>query len=328
MAKEFDLINKETRKFILSNVKDAAKGVHKTKLVEEFIKSKNLSKDELSDRKPGGTINKLSCDFYTALQRLSDGGCISAGEAGLIKFVKDEEPDNIDRAIALEGILRSVTAENTFNKDRLLDAVTDKYFKFSKDTDSKFKIRAFAGNILKKLVDGKVIPKNDDVYGTEAPAISDRDKNKADIAAMKCNTYLFVSHTVNMLSKFMKECCNYDDLQSEIIDRTPKDDGADGLLCYRDKFGRLIKVIVQVKHRDNSKKLHKQEQVGEVREFAGVLASKQDVLQGIFVTNISYSEHAKKFAEEYKLKYFLLVDGEKWLDLAEQCGYVISENNF
>ena len=161
MAKEFDLTNKETRKFILNSVRETPKGILKTKLVEEFIKSKNLSKDELSDRKPGGIINKLSCDFYTALQRLSDAECISLNEAGLIKFNKDEEPDSIDRAIAIEEILRSVTAKNKFNKERLLDTVSDKYFEshpnISNDNNSKNAVRGDAGNILKKLVYDKVI---------------------------------------------------------------------------------------------------------------------------------------------------------------------------
>ncbi|MDE7306113.1 MAG: restriction endonuclease [Clostridia bacterium] len=331
MAKEFDLTNKETRKFILKNIKDIQKGILKTKLVDDFIKSKNLSKEQLSDRKPGGIINKLSCDFYTALQRLVNAGCISVNEVGLIKFIKDEDPDGIDRAIEIEEILRTITAENKFSKELLLDTVSNKYFenhpKIPCENNSKNAVKGDAGNILKKLVDDKVIIKDGETYGNDRPAVPDRDKNKADIAAMKSNTYLFVSHTVNMLSKFMQQCCQYDEVQSEIIDRTPKDDGVDGLLTYRDKFGRVVKVIIQVKHRDNSVKQNKREQVGEVRGFAGVLACKQDALQGIFVTNIAYSDHAKKFAEEYKLKYLLLIDGEKWLDLAEQCKYVISEIN-
>jgi restriction system protein len=85
------------------------------------------------------------------------------------------------------------------------------------------------------------------------------------------------------------------------VTQLSNDEGIDGII-YEDKLG-LDKIYIQAKRWSN--------QVGRpvIQQFAGALVG-QNATKGVFITTSSFSDEAKKYAEQQQQKSLKLIDGK------------------
>lgn len=267
---------------------------------------------------PGGELNQVKCLLGMLLQQYIRTGIIKESDAGLLQYSADVKPKEANRNVEIENILRDITKDAVYEREKLLDVAYDEYTEQHPNTevddDERNAIRGDIGNVLKRLVEDCVIPGEDGKFGVK-PA-NHREMMKQEIAAMSAEE--FEAQTMKMLTAYLKKnrCAK---VTSKITDG-PDDDGVDGVITLPDKFLKNDKIIVQVKHREKADRC---EPLKEVRGFAGVLAAQANVYKGIYVTSAKYHCNVNKFINSYSLKQLLLIDGEKWVDMAESCGYLI-----
>ncbi len=183
---------------------------------------------------------------------------------------------------------------------------------------SKHVIRTIAGQILKELIKNKVIIRNDGYYilpNETEKSLEERNKQAFNMLSDE----ELVNQTVRMLAQWY-EFNKYEVVEKLNIDG-PQDGGIDGIIKMKDGMGYNEKVIIQVKN------IHKESRsvpVKEIREFYGVYAADNEATKGIFVSNKKFHSESEKFVKKLS-KYFILIDGNKWVQLANDCGYDISE---
>lgn len=306
------------QKAILEIIKNCDKPIARKDFICDCVKhlAVPLTEPEL----PGGELNKVKCLLGMLLQQYIRTGIITESDTGFLQYSAEVELDAANRKIEIENILRFLTANTIYKRDNLLNEAYAEYIKKHPkkkiSNDEKNAIRGDIGNVLKNLVADGVIPCAEEKFGFNPVNI--REKLKQDIATMSDEE--FETKTIEMLTAYLKK--NGFVKATSIITGGPDDDGIDGVITLPDEFLENDKIIVQVKHRKNSDKY---EPLKEIRGFAGVLATQTKVYKGIYVTSAKYSEKVDNFLNDYSIKRLLLIDGEKWVDMAESCGYSISE---
>ena len=279
----------------------------------------NLKVPLTSYETPGGELNKVKCLLGKLLQQYIHTGIITESDAGLLQYSAKLEPNAANRKIEIENILRSVTASAVYEKDNLLNVAYAEYSKkHSKEkisNDERNAIRDDLGSVLENLVADGVIPCDNGEFGFKPVNI--REKLKRDIATISDEE--FETKTIEMLTAYYRKN-GLANVTSKITGG-PDDDGIDGVITLPDDFLGNEEIIVQVKHRKNPNRF---EPLKEIRGFAGVLAVQTNVYKGIYVTSAKYHDNVGNFLNNYSIKRLLLIDGEKWVDMAESCGYSIS----
>ncbi|MBQ4053360.1 MAG: restriction endonuclease, partial [Clostridia bacterium] len=179
-------------------------------------------------------------------------------------------------------------------------------------------VRADTGRILSVLVKDDIISLNDNTYSINTEELDIEEENKKRL--MKISDEELVYHTVLMLERYYKERNSHCSITAKNTDGSG-DNGIDGIISIEDDLG-IDEIILQVKNKQEKAKTIPQRQI---KEFAGTLALDK-AKHGIFITSAKYTADTKKYAREFseRVKRLDLIDGEKWLQLAEKIGYSIS----
>ncbi len=302
----------EAQKVIMRTIKGP---VTRKELIEKCVKTQKLTPEELKDKRSGEKLNKYKCEFGKAIQKLIAVKSLQQNDdlISKVKELKQRTPQEVEAEIdndqKIEEILLSALEEKNRKKSELLQLAIQKC------KNGKFKIKdpkSDAGRILSVLLKEEKIFKTDDIYSIK------KRTNEALLHIISPEE--FVSHSVKMLKKWYKRFNGYDKTVGQVTDG-PNDGGIDGIITGEDKIGFAHRIILQMKHKgDNSKNV----QLSEVCAFCGVLSS-DDATKGLFVTNAKFHKDTVNFAKKYKTKYFVLIDGEKWLKLAKECDYEIDK---
>lgn len=230
----------------------------------------------------------------------------------------------------VEKITLALTGENSYTKNELLDKIAENYFychpQSEKTQDSKNAVKGYAG----KFIQSDFIPKSGDKYGKGQ---SLREQNRKYLSDMLLSPKKFEIHSINLLEDYYNKFVYRKDCKGCRCGGNA-DGGIDGYLTVTDnELGCADKIYIQVKQKKhangdakNARKNAYQRTIRQIRDFGGVLATKADALKGIFVTNINFTPDTPQFINEYNnlRNLLILIDGEKWLDLADKCGYSIA----
>lgn len=312
-----DLQNEEVKNII---AEFASAPISRKNLIKNCLDKLELSAEVLKDTRPGGTLNKIKCTFGNAVTDLLRSGILIQNEDKLQyngeRTDKKTTVENVKRDIKIEKILFELLARQAYTRKDLLNCVVDN---FDGETE-KNDIKSDAGRLLNKAVENERILENGDLYSLPVvekyESETTVEKNKRLFATLSDEE--LVDKTVSMLVEWFK-FKGYSITDSQNIDG-PQDGGVDGIIKAKDGLNYQETILIQVKNLHNSEKNVK---LCEVREFCGVISAKQEATKGIFVTNGKYHNETKKFANNFKYKYFVLIDGELWLNLANECGFVI-----
>ena len=307
----------KAKESILETIKECHTSIARKDFIRKCVEHLGIS---LTGKElPGGELNKVKRLLGMLLQQYIRTGIIIESDTGILQYSAEVESNAANRKIEIENILRSLTANDIYEKDNLLDAAYAKYTKKHQkkevSNDQRNAIRGDIGNVLKNLIEDGVIPCNNEKLGFKP--VSHREMIKQEIATMSDEE--FETKTIEMLTAYLKK--NGFAKASSVITGGPDDDGIDGIITLPDDFLENDEIIVQVKHRKNS---NKYEPLKEIRGFAGVLAVQTNVYKGIYVTSAKYHDNVGNFLNNYSIKRLLLIDIEKWIDIAESCGYSIS----
>lgn len=316
-----EIHNKSEAKTIV--VKYVKAPVERKELIAKCVKHLGLSEEILKDKRPGGTLNKMKCLFGLAITELINSGVLVEKE-NILSYKDPDGSDSIKvekvkRDIRIEKILFDVLKEGKIGKSELLDKIAKIY----NDTEEEEKIstlKADGGRLLSSAVkSGKVIKDDDNLYLLFEEPVSESPEEKNKRLFEELGDEELVDKTVLMLEQWYRNVAGYDDLKSANIDG-PDDGGIDGIIKGSDKMGASEKIIMQIKRINKKGKFVP---LCEIREFYGVFATESDATKALFVTNSKYYKDTKAFAN--KTKYFTLIDGEKWLELAKQCGFELKD---
>lgn len=291
--------------------------ISRKELIEKCVKKLALPNEVLKDTRPGGNLNKIKCQFGRAVSVLLRSGILVQTE-DVLKYNGESTDkktivEKVKRDIEIEKIIFDLLAESEYKKKDLLDSVAEKL----KNDTPKNVIKSDVGRIISNAVKNGRILKESDIYRLpieEADMLVDKS---ARAFAMLTDEEL-VDKTVLMFDKWFK-FKGYDVTESQNIDG-PQDGGIDGIIKAVDGLKYPETILIQVKNLHNSEK---NVRLCEVREFCGVVSAKQEATKGIFVTNGKYHKDTIKFAKSFKTKYFVLIDGEQWLKLANECEFEI-----
>lgn len=296
--------------------------VERKALIAKCVKNLNLPDEILKDKRPGGDLNKFKCLFGLAVTELINSGVL-AQEDNILRFKNEDRSDvkkveEVKRDIKIETILFDILKKGEIDRNNLLDA-TVRIYNETQEREKESTIRADAGRLLSFAVKNSRVVKNAGVYSLykEPTSESAEAKNKRLFAELEDEE--LVNQTILMLEQWYEKVGGYSDLESANIDG-PEDGGIDGIIKGKDKMGIAEKIIIQVK---KINKNGKHVPLSEIREFYGVFATENDATKALFVTNSKYHKETKNFAG--KTKYFILIDGDRWLELAKQCGFELQD---
>ena len=313
MARKDEIISVEAARDICVKKADGKKTVKQ--LIDACIKTQGLGAEERRNNAPGAPLIVYKCRFGEAISKLLRSGYLVKDDEGRVSVANkptEEILKDANRDEAIEKIIKETISAGDKAKRELFGAVSQRY----KATDKAAKrivVNADAGRILKRLVDSGEINKKGSVFSIKKK-LTEREKLN------RLNPQSLVVATVEMLTEFYKKAHDMKIVVSKATDG-PADGGIDGVIEYENKMGYREKAILQVKCcLDNKEKYVKQ---CEIREFQGVFSVTPDATTAIFVTNGKYHKDTEKFVRS--CKRFILIDGEKWCQVAEKCGYKIKE---
>lgn len=308
----------EAKKLVAENL---ISQIERKELIIKCLKHLNLSDEVLKDKKPGGELNLYKCLIGNAIAELVKSGLI-VQEGKIIKLNEFEKSDgkiveSVKREIDLEKIIFDILENGKIEKKKLLAKIVQLYNKNHIEEKASV-LKADAGRLLSSAVKNNKIVKDENCYTLFHEPINESkiDKNKRLFYDLSEED--LVDKTVLMLEQWYSKVGGYGELVSENIDG-PDDGGIDGTIKGKDRMGSPENIIIQVK-KINSRRKHLP--LCEIREFYGVFASEKEATKAVFVTNSKYHKTAKAFLS--KTKYLILIDGERWLQLAEECGFELS----
>ncbi|MBD5413606.1 MAG: restriction endonuclease [Treponema sp.] len=294
--------------------------ISRKELIKKCIDKLDLSKKILKDNRPGGDLNKIKCQFGNAVSDLLRSGILIQTE-DVLKYSGEKTDkktivENVKRDIEIEKIIFELLAKDEYKRKDLLNGIVNE---LKTDTPKNI-IKSDAGRLLDKAVKNNAVLNNGNTYRLpveeKTPAETPADKNVRIFSTLSDEE--LVDKTVLMFVKWF-EYKGYDVAESQNTDG-PKDGGIDGIIKAVDGLDYSEMILIQVKNLHNTEKNVK---LCDVREFCGVFSAKQEATKGIFVTNGKYHRDTIKFAKSFKTKYFVLVDGEQWLKLANECKFEI-----
>lgn len=294
--------------------------ISRKELIKKCIDKLDLSKKILKDNRPGGDLNKIKCQFGNAVSDLLRSGILIQTE-DVLKYSGEKTDkktivENVKRDIEIEKIIFELLAKDEYKRKDLLNGIVNEL----KTDTPKNVIKSDAGRLLDKAVKNNAVLNNGNTYRLpveeKTPAES-LEKRNARIFALLSDEEL-VDKTILMLDEWFKYK-GYDIIESQNTDG-PRDGGIDGIIKAVDGLDYSEMILIQVKNLHNAEKNVK---LCEVREFCGVISAKHEATKGIFVTNGKYHKDTIKFAKSFKTKYFVLIDGEQWLKLANECKFEI-----
>lgn len=306
----------EARKVILSLNERGA--IARKVLINKCVANLGYTKEDTANEVSGGDLNLAKCHLGYALNQLIRAGSIRELDGGQLQFT-DEEFDKVNLKIEVENIILSLTADDAYTKEELLDKTCEIFFekhsRLTAHNDNKNAVKGYAGN----FINTPFIPKSNGLYGRKKESL--REENKRYLNVLSSEE--FEAYSVKLLETYYNKFVYIGGCKGVHCGGSD-DGGIDGIIEVKDNMlGSSDAIFMQVKQKKSENKNAKQNTMHELREFGGTLATRPEALKGIFVTNISYIP--KNFLNAYKLKPLIFINGELWLDIAEQCGFRIAD---
>lgn len=306
----------EAREQVLAHT---ASPVQRKQLIDRCIKRQKLTAAELKDKTPGAVLNVIKCRFGDAIEQLLTSGAIVQNPDGsLVRNEKKAAPTAVKKAqrdAVIKPVIVTLLEASGKTKRDILNVVKDRAAPLLTGVSEQV-LLSDAGRILEELIKTEKLELKDGVYG-----IHETEQERAARIFNALSDEALVEHSVNMLKQWY-ESRGYKVTEWKNTD-SPTDGGIDGVITATDELGFQERIILQVKNFHNKNNRVKE---CEMREFCGVLA-KDSATKGLFVTSSKYHQGAAKFAKDFKYKYLALIDGDKWLRLAADCGYRFNEQN-
>lgn len=297
------------REQVLANT---ASPVQRKQLIDKCIKNQKLSAAELKDKTPGAVLNVIKCRFGDAIEQLLTSGALVQNPDGTLVRSKNKAAPAVKKAqrdAVIMPVIVSLLETSGKTKKDILGVVKDRAAPLLTGVSEQV-LLSDAGRILEELIQSEKLQLRDGVYG-----IRETEQERAARIFNALSDEALVEHSVRMLKQWY-ESRGYKITEWKNTD-SPTDGGIDGIITAIDELGFTERIILQVKNFHNKNNRVKE---CEMREFCGVLA-KDSATKGLFVTSSKYHQGAAKFAKDFKYKYLALIDGEKWLQLAADCGY-------
>lgn len=287
--------NKE--KNIYFKIIDILEGGAKTRreLIDGYILSLGLSREELLDRSTSGRVNQYRSAVGTAINEMLRKGIVLRSADGV--YSASEQKPVVIRNERCEGLVLKLLAKSPMSKNairaELVRALgTDKTLTESDDN----KLFAALGEILRRLVREGVVILTDKVYSLPKRIEARLD----DIEGMltlkesflsgihKRGGEFFESFFMALLEKYVSRH------GKEVIENTTTggsdDGGIDGIMRTRDCLGFRETVMVQTKNRTSPAS------ETEVRGFYGAVCARQGS-RGIFATTSDFHPSARELLD-------------------------------
>lgn len=312
MEKKSVISSANAQKVIMQQLK---KPVSRKELIEKCVKTQNLTPEEMKDKRSGEKLNKYKCEFGKAITKLLASGHIKQSEDEIIslseteaKLTQQEVEENLDNDAKIEEIIIAVLTAGRLKKGDLLKNVIEKC------KQNKFKIKdpkSDGGRVLSVLIKEEKVTKTDGEY-----MLPEKRTNEELIHTLSGPE--FESHSVKMLRKWYKKY-GYTETVG-LVTGGRGDGGIDGVITGKDGLGYEHRIIMQMKHRENPKKL---QSADELLQFLLTLSSDSKATKGLFITNAKFDTKTMNAVKKYKTKYLMFIDGNLWLKLAQECDYEI-----
>ena len=309
------LDTQKAEKLLLSLLKNGPKD--RKQLVAECLAHIDLSPEELKDTSPGAPLNRAKCTIGGALARLIRRGHLKQ-EENTIALVKSIEVAQkaIERDPLIKDIILQVVNQSQCTKNELLNKVVEKYHAEVNAKEKSATIRSDCGRILSDLL------KTEEIQKKENYLVLQTKSERTRILFSRLSDEEFVNRSVELLERWYREKCPTLSVKGANTDG-PNDGGIDGNIEVSDELWGSFRIVLQMKHINSSQK--KYVPLCEIQEFCGVLSAEKNAQKGVFLTNAAYHAKAVQFVHNYTYKPLVLIDGEKWLALAESCGYTLPE---
>ena len=335
----------KAEELLLSCLKSGAKD--RKQLVAACIDRIGLSPEELKDTSPGAPLNRAKCTIGSALSQLIRMGHLRQDE-NTITLVQSIEvaQEAIKRDPIIRNIILRIIGNSRCKKAELLNKVIRIYHEEVDSAEKESTIKADGGRILSDLLKLKEIEQQDKHFvlsetapeaslqsgaGEENIPASLTEETDTQVSRSERNRVLFsrlsdeefVNRSVELLECWYRKRSPTDSVKGANTDGS-KDGGIDGNIEITDALWGAERIILQMKHVNSPRK--KYIPLCEIQEFCGVLSAEKNAARGVFLTNAAYNSATVQFAQKYTVhKPFVLIDGEKWLALADSCGYALPD---
>lgn len=288
-------------------------------IIDLSLSSFNLSDAELNDNSTNGKKNELKSKIGSTVNEMLNKGILERNAGGFYRR-------NVEKPVAIrierceEEILRLLGKE-ALTRTELRDRLT-KIFRTDETSTTKDdnKLASFTGQILKRLVQDKIIRFDGSVYSV-SPAKTAEINNRAEIVALMAD-FLSLLHSkggefferyfMNLLAKYLIRC-GKTVIESKVTGGS-EDGGIDGIAKTSDSLGFRETVMVQTKNRSEPAT------ETEVRGFYGAVCALQGS-RGIFATSSDFHPSAEKFLDS--IDNCVGINGEKIFAMAIDVSYGI-----
>ncbi len=288
-------------------------------LINESLAALDLTADEYADNSTNGRKNVLKSRLGTLINELDTKGIIELKSG---KYVRNYDKPLLIRIERCEQVLLDLLRKGPVTKKDLRENLAE-IFRI-KETDTikdDNRLFTFIGQILKRLVNERVIKQNGD-YFSLVPEMSAKIGNRQQILSLRAD-FLALLHSkggeffehyfMNLLSKYLVRCGKT--VTESSVTGGSADGGIDGIVKTVDSLGFRETIMVQTKNRiDFASET-------EVRGFYGAVCAAQGS-RGIFVTSSDFHPSALDFLNS--IDNCVGVNGEKIFTMAIDTSYGIT----
>lgn len=272
-----------------------SRSMHRREIIDGYINSAGLTKEELADRSTAGKANILRSHAGTVINEMLDKGVIIRSADGIYSL--REQVPIVIRNERIEQSILALLADRAMKKGEIRRELI-KIFGTEKTLTEKDDQRLLAnmGDILRKLTKIGVITLADATYslpGRIEAKINDINEmltlKESFISKLyKRGGEFFEVYFMNLLSRFYEK--NGKTVVSSTTTGGSADGGVDGIIETVDCLGFRETIMVQTKNRsDRTNEI-------TVRGFYGAVCAKQGS-RGIFATTSDFHESAIAFME-------------------------------
>ncbi len=292
-------------------------------LIDSYISSLGLTKEELSDRSTAGKVNIYRSTAGSAIDEMTSKGIIIRSTEGI--YTATEQKPVVIRNERCEKLILKLLADHPMTKNMLRDELvrafgTDKTLTERDDN----KLFTVLGEILRRLVRDGIIHLEDKLYSLSGKIEARLD----DIDGMLTLRETFLSglykrggeffeiYFMSLLERYVAK--NGKKVTSATVTGGSDDGGIDGIMTTEDCLGFRETTMVQTKNRSDLIT------ETDVRGFYGAVCAKQGS-RGIFATTSSFHYSAKQFIDG--IDNCVGITGEDIFKMALTTGYGIKKSS-
>ena len=288
-------------------------------LINECVSLFGLSEQETKDKSYNSIFTKCKSLVGSVINEMIADGYLFLTDAKVLVLLIDIKV--ILKEDEITNYLGSLLKKKEMTRDEIISCCVKKYkTDKTKTQEDDLELINLIDNILNKYLTKSVIKKENLLYsfvstnktGLDCVIQNIIENSKVDslheslvkAISVKGGEF-FEAFSVKILTEYYKH--NNNKILTSKVTGGSSDNGIDGIIEYQTLLDNKVLVLMQAKARTST-----QVTLKEVREFYGAFKSQNGTL-GIFTTNTTYHNEAKKFAEN--LDDLILIDGKKFEQL-------------